>query len=109
MLETVDRYNIQSKLWEKCSNLPSSGYLIACCAHQGSVYVFDGNRVLYMKPPLYTWKIVGTLSVSLNVDVALSYKQNIYFTGENNMMKYRKGDTFLIYCLELELATELSV
>ncbi|KAI5706737.1 hypothetical protein M8J75_010849 [Diaphorina citri] len=89
MLETVDRYNIQSKLWEKCSNLPSSGYLIACCAHQGSVYVFDGNRVLYMKPPLYTWKIVGTLSVSLNVDVALSYKQNIYFTESCKSSLYK--------------------
>lgn len=50
---------------------------------QGCVYVFDGNRVLYMKPPLYTWKVVGTLSEGLSVDVALSYKQNIYLTGKS--------------------------
>uniref|UniRef100_A0A8D9AH41 Kelch-like protein 30 n=1 Tax=Cacopsylla melanoneura TaxID=428564 RepID=A0A8D9AH41_9HEMI len=89
MLETVDRYNIQTKLWDKCSNLPSSGYLIACCSHQGSIYMFDGNRVLYMKPPLYTWILVGTLSVSVKVDVALSYKQNIFFTesGKSNLYK----------------------
>ncbi|XP_068081135.1 kelch-like protein 7 isoform X1 [Anabrus simplex] len=80
--DSVHKYNIRTRHWQRCPSLPCGMYSVACCVHDGKIFVF-GIEICFYEVKSESWHTFSTSPVPLNMtyNSALSHGEWIYLTG----------------------------
>ncbi|XP_063221248.1 kelch-like protein 40 [Bacillus rossius redtenbacheri] len=82
IMSSVEKYNVTSRKWTRCTPLPQPLYNAACVAHKGRILVFSQQMFVY-SPDCDMWTSLNlhTSSTCLGFNSAMSHGDVVFLTG----------------------------